>query len=613
MGDVSGLISDPKFQGLAPADQRAALFGVTRDQAFNSLNDDQTKQFITGIQAKAISANPPGVPRPATPASMNYDRDIFGEVTPFNSRVGQRIKQNVSMIPNALDTLSPNAQIAQHGSQELQKVTGGPQGVHQMLYGQATNPIDKGLALATSGVRMIGNQIAGYTQDPATAVGDIVSAAPALAELSNRPQASVAARPVTEGPPAPPPEVATPDAYRQRVATMTPEQQAQYTRNIDRTNLQLEKQQRAETLTRNQQQLAGIIQNDVKQTHQRVLGDLAQRSAAIRESTVTQPIPTQPIMEAIGNARAMLSGVPEDLRIFNQIVNHLENTGEMTPEMQALQKQTFDAMQGGDAAAQQAAAAQYKAATGGGAAPTSIPFADAHRQFTALGDAWANADGNVRRALASVKDAYANHLQAGADAAGIGPEFSQLQKEWSQYFKDWRGRTPLSKILTAPQANYVVQQLKGVGRDLAIDQYGRYGDPQGMREFQRITQEGKRPVAPRIPPPPAPTPEAPKQTLGGRMIEHGARLAGKITGGYIGTKLGHPLVGYGAGGEIGSEIGRRIARPPAKLSAPPPSPDAYTRMLLDAKEGLTTPAEANARIQRAGGSVKTRPIPRQDE
>jgi len=46
MADVNGLVSDPDFQKLDPASQRQALAGVSGDQSFAQLSDDDTQQFL---------------------------------------------------------------------------------------------------------------------------------------------------------------------------------------------------------------------------------------------------------------------------------------------------------------------------------------------------------------------------------------------------------------------------------------------------------------------------------------------------------------------------------------------------------------------------------------
>lgn len=45
--NISGLVNDPDFQGLSPADKRATLGKVTGDSSFAGLNDGETLQFVS--------------------------------------------------------------------------------------------------------------------------------------------------------------------------------------------------------------------------------------------------------------------------------------------------------------------------------------------------------------------------------------------------------------------------------------------------------------------------------------------------------------------------------------------------------------------------------------
>jgi len=77
-----------------------------------------------------------------------------------------------------------------------------------------------------------------------------------------------------------------------------------------------------------------------------------------------------------------------------------------------------------------------------------------------------------------------------------------------------------------------------------------------------------------------------------------------------------------AGMRVGEKVGK-LAEPVTKLivnrrGTPnirplPPTPEAYTRTLLEAKEGKISPGEADRRIARMGGRVKVRPIPQPEE
>ena len=602
-GNVAGLISDPDFQKLAPADQRTALMGVSGDKMFGQLDDAGTMKFVQGLQARSQANTPPSyVPRPSIPASMNNDRDIFGEVSPFNSRVGERIKQNVSLPAKVLDSLSPNAQTNAPARAALQQATGGREGTQQMLYG-TTKPstYDKIVNPITSGYRLIGNMVKGYVQDPATAVGDLVTASPELSELGIR-------RPTTLGK-VPQPTASTlsevPTAER-RIPIMerpdlTPEQKVGYVKNIDQANAQLAKQQRAAAVVKNQRNLAELIQNDVRNTHDQVRGALNQRWEDVRAKTANIEVPTQPIEDAIEKSKQMLAGTPADLQIFKQITSYADKSA-LTP----LGEAAADAGVGTTITPEEYAQRTSEAAPG----QRTIPFNDARTQFTALGDQWMNADGNLKRALRNVYDAYNQQLREGAGRAGIGPEYDQLSKDWHQYMTDWRGRglgAPLAKVLNAPHPDFVPQIINGKGGQLLIDQYGRYANPQAIRELQRITREGKLPPPPAIPPPPAQS--EPAVAKPGPILAHTSRIAGKIIGGTVGSALGHPLIGYSAGGEAGAELARRIA-----ARRTPPTPPAYTRSVIaqameDAKNGVISPGEADRRITRAGGKVKVKPIP----
>jgi len=110
----------------------------------------------------------------------------------------------------------------------------------------------------------------------------------------------------------------------------------------------------------------------------------------------------------------------------------------------------------------------------------------------------------------------------------------------------------------------------------------------------------------------------------GKRVIRAAENVGEPLGAAIGLKygqaLGEPLGAAYVGGRVGKALGKatigkatravieRSGGPP-RLSSVPATPESFTRTLLDAKEGLITPEEANARIQRAGGRVGVRPIP----
>jgi hypothetical protein len=56
--DIKGLVSDPGFSALAPADQRKALLGVTKDKSFSTLNDTDTMAFVKSFAAPTTTKPP---------------------------------------------------------------------------------------------------------------------------------------------------------------------------------------------------------------------------------------------------------------------------------------------------------------------------------------------------------------------------------------------------------------------------------------------------------------------------------------------------------------------------------------------------------------------------
>src|SRR6184192_4118916 len=71
--NIAGMIADPDFQGLSPADKRAALGKVTGDNSFASLNDGETMQFISRFQKPTQKQTPQhqlGLPDPAAQAKQ---------------------------------------------------------------------------------------------------------------------------------------------------------------------------------------------------------------------------------------------------------------------------------------------------------------------------------------------------------------------------------------------------------------------------------------------------------------------------------------------------------------------------------------------------------------
>lgn len=516
------------------------------------------------------------MPAGATPPELGGPTDFLG-------RVGQRIQSNMEMIPHTLD-MAIGAQQPHPGEAQAAK---------QTVSGNATTPLGKAANAALVAPRALYSMGKDYLQHPSNAVGDLVTALPELAEHGLPANKQFGTRP-----PAPPPEVAT---------QLTPEQQTSYTAALDKENLrmsgQLAKQQAADAIASQQRNISERLQQNVQQTHEAVRSGLNQRWDALRDKVGDTPVATRPVLDAIEKSRQMLAGTPADLKVFSDIVRNLDQRGA-----EGISEEAFVRAQAGDNSAIPSLVSQ-RAGLEPTPAAEGIPFQDARTQYSALGDQWSNADGNLRRALRNVYDAYGKSIQGAAEEAGAGGEYSDLKRDWSQYVNDWQDRTPLNKVLNAPHPAYVTPIAKGIGSDLLSQQLARYqqagADPGIVAEMQRVTRQAKAPTLKPVPVPPAPAPEP---SLTQRVLSHIPRVVGKVAGGTLGSAVGHPLIGYSIGGEIGSEVGKKLmSKPP--LPPVPTTPEQYTRTILAAKEGELTPGEASRRIARGGGSSKVKPLP----
>jgi hypothetical protein len=96
--NVSGMVADPDFQGLAPADKRAALGKLTGDTSFSALSDAETMQFVSRFtqpkqgqipDATAQARQAIGNIIPAQPQPTQY-RNAPGTPLPPGTRLNPR-------------------------------------------------------------------------------------------------------------------------------------------------------------------------------------------------------------------------------------------------------------------------------------------------------------------------------------------------------------------------------------------------------------------------------------------------------------------------------------------------------------------------------------------
>lgn len=171
-----------------------------------------------------------------------------------------------------------------------------------------------------------------------------------------------------------------------------------------------------------------------------------------------------------------------------------------------------------------------------------------------------NVPKSIEPQVKKISGLMSQELQATADANGFGKEWASQAGEVRQGYKTTRA---VQKV--APVAGKVI------------------GGVAGAIAPEMVPVEGA-----------------------GRTLQ----VAGVPVSSYFGQKIGGK-VGQAAA-DVTRAVMQRKAGPP-KLRPLPPSPEAYTREILRAKDGEISGGEADRRITKMGGRVKVRPIPQPTE
>jgi len=269
---------------------------------------------------------------------------------------------------------------------------------------------------------------------------------------------------------------------------------------------------RKEALQSAQKSYAGMIIDNVKKTHDIVKGKLGARWDALRDAVgkdtpvetvhkdsgipdagtedITDKVAKRPssIVESITDSRAMLAGVPEDLKIFNDLMKTIaEKDSDIVKE--------------------------------------SIPFGDARIQYSAIGEKAFAADGNMRRALFNVYEAYDRALSKTAESKGQGKAYGVLKADHSRFMRDWydtsatsKGGSPLANLYRAVDKPVAAAHVLGKFGDRLFATFARYkGDgaaPDLMAKMRNLNREERSlPKPPRTMnvPPKASIPAAPAE------------------------------------------------------------------------------------------------------
>ena len=183
--NVGGMVNDPDFQKLAPADKRSALFKLTGDKSFSALSDADTMQFVSRMSTPAPSAapfpggpvpgapagGPPQMPQAPLPAGLQAKPKLSGGFDPISGASLEQVQaQNAKNPPgNILSVIGGGVGGA----------VGGPPGAALGgVIGSALNPEtykgDKSSYLQNPAARML---TAGATQGALEGAGNLVSRA----------------------------------------------------------------------------------------------------------------------------------------------------------------------------------------------------------------------------------------------------------------------------------------------------------------------------------------------------------------------------------------------------------------------------------------------------
>lgn len=542
----------------------------------SSTTKDQAIAYFKakGIGVQAQPAAPTGLTAEAPQSKSFWDIPALNKIGPAISdtlhnifskegqqKIGERIKQNVNIIPNTLDAVT-------HGLQGKEPT---PEEKSQADYQQSIttgSSVPATIAKAAIvGPRMVYDMGKSWTQDPTNAVGDIVAGMVMHHAMA----------PGTEEPEAVPSKMKSP---------LTKDQQAAYTKILDKTNAEhtqaladyaeqeadarakwvqkafKAKQSAVETvkavnkkeiLSRGADEYTKIAQDNLQKTHAAVRGSLDARWNSLRDGMDGAEIPGADVYNAVEQAKQQfLKGSPASTQQFNNLVKEIGIENFVEDEHGNLTATPENA---------------------------PVPWDTARVHSSAIGNALSsgNLPGNVYQALKSVRTALEDQLGKAAEVRGRGEEYNSVRRDWSNYMTDWqdtsgvnKGGSPLAHALQSPDVPTVQKIVNGPAGDRMIGtlaKYKKFGGRPDLLAATRSTANAadaikvpttkaapapyEPPEAPELKAVPPPT-ALPKKL--GPIAKGAAHLAGGIAGAKVMSPTGHTFVGYMAGSKAASAL-----------------------------------------------------------
>lgn len=692
--------------------------------AYDDMDDAALTKAVLAKYPQYVDMAAPPISSVPKPNISVLPHDLLGSVDPnsFTSRVGERIQQNVNMIPHAIDSVTMGkgieaklkaGQPLDDYEQQLHDEYSGSKAAVQKMAGQDhPTTLGKVLGAATIAPRMAIEQVKGYIHDPATAVGDLITAAPELSEMRGIPDKQwKLSAPPTEGLPLSPEQQAAADytkaqgeawkdytgkakvyhdkmseafdtakrdqqeadvAHQQSVqdiqdkhAAATAKAQASFAEaSAKEAAARQEHEQRVQAARESREQAAAVDtrRQEITQAQQAMAEDTRQQAQALyqggRKNLDTQwdqvrqqvgsetPTPIEGVVNAMNKAESeYLRGSPGSVQKFRQLANEL-GLGDM-----------FGVQGEGDVAT--SPAGKFYAVNP--EQPTA-PWQTVRTHASNIGRAMASGDlGNVYPAMKLVRDALEKAAGNVAEARGAGEAYRTVRASESQFRKDFEDLGPVSlgkgnpaaRLVRAPNANFASDIIHGKASDLleqALARWDKTGQlPTNIQQMRGLADElknlpkvkvlpepapyaGQAPTMPQVPAPELPTkPGIPEKThvpVGQAPelahVERPVPAPVKTKGGFIRNKVlpklggaaaasanlplpGHTFVNYTIGKEATTAALNRLSRPPSPTAA------SHLRTILDAKDGLYSPGEADRRIIKTGGRVKIKPLPQEQD
>src|SRR5271154_5512938 len=191
---------------------------------------------------------------------------------------------------------------------------------------------------------------------------------------------------------------------------------------------------------KHQNDLAGLVKENLELTNKQVSKELGQEFNAIQDA-VQAKNPRVKVTDAEREARGQLY-FPDSVSAFNKVMENV--SGKLKSTDYSILRKAYSNLN--------------DMLYGGGELP-----------------------GDLYKAVKVVRDQLGKDLQGAADSVGLGGKYRSTMQKWSDYKDIWsdkssiaKGGSPIRRILDAEDPAFVVDQLKGKAGDRLLEDIGKY-------------------------------------------------------------------------------------------------------------------------------------------